>query len=125
MKKYIIIFSLLLSVGACKKNVSSGVMIRIENETGFTLDSVRLYYDISNYNFGTILPGQKTGYTTFKSMPDGPAVTADSANTKLFAGHFIPPNTYPLPMLISGKYTLKIFIDSTLFYHFGAEFINN
>jgi hypothetical protein len=61
----------------------------------------------------------------FKSMPDGPAATADSANKKIIAGHLIPPNSYPTPMLTNGKYTLQIFPDSTLFYLYGASFIKN
>lgn len=100
-------------------------MINVENITGFTLESVKLFYDTSKYDYGTILPAKNTEYIFFKSIPDGPAATADSANKKIFAGHIIPPNSYQLPMLASGKYTLQIFPDSTLFYLYGAKFIKN
>lgn len=124
-KFFLIIVFASIILCACKKSMPSGVMISIENDLGFTLDSVKLYYDTSNYKYGTVLPGKNTAYFSFKSMPDGPAATADSANKKLFAGHIIPPNSYPLQMLASGKYTLQIFPDSTLFYLYGAKFIKN
>jgi hypothetical protein len=119
----IILLSVILS--SCKKDEPTGVMISIENNTSFTLHSVKLVYDTTNYNFGTILSGRATGYVFFKSIPDGPAATADSANKKILAGHFIPPNSYPTPTLANGKYTLEIFPDSTLFYLYGAKFIKN
>ncbi len=125
MKRLTIIFIFLVVFVSCKKSEPGGVMIRIENNTDFTLDSVRLVYDTSKYNFGTILPGKYTAYTFFKSMPSGEAITADSVSKKIFAGHIIPLNTYPLPMLEVGKYTLQIFADSTLFYLYGAQFIKN
>ncbi len=125
MARLIVIIVLIAGLYSCKKNEAPGVMISIANNTSFTLDSVKLVYDFSNYNYGTILPGQHTEYVLFKSMPDGAAVTADSAMIKIFAGHLIPPNSNPLPMLASGKYTLQIFPDSTLFYRYGAEFIKN
>lgn len=125
MKRFITIIVIVSILSACKKSEPFGVMINVENQTSFTLDSVKLFYDTSNYNYGTILPGRSTQYIFFKSMPDGPAATADSTNKKIFAGHLIPPNSYPLPMLANGKYTLEIFPDSTLFYLYGAKFIKN
>ncbi len=125
MTRFIIICFFIIPSFSCKKNAPAGVMISIQNNTGFTLDSVKLVYDTTNYNFGTIHPNQTTQYVYFKSIPDGPAAMADSANKKIIAGHFIPPNSYPTPMLINGKYTLQIFPDSTLFYHYGAKFIKN
>ena len=125
MTKLILLSLLLVALNSCKKSEPSGVMISIENNTSFTLDSVKLVYDTTNYNFGTILSSRATGYVFFKSMPDGPAATADSSNKKILAGHFIPPNSYPTPMLANGKYTLQIFPDSTLFYLYGAKFIKN
>ena len=125
MTRLIIIIFLVVALNSCKKNEPTGVMIRVENNTNFRLDSVRLVYDSSNYNYGTILPGKNTEYSFFKFMPDGPAASADSAEKDIFAGHLIPPNSYPLPMLADGKYTLQIFPDSTLFYLYGAKFIKN
>jgi hypothetical protein len=125
MTRFITIIVFVCILSACKKSEPSGVIINVENQTSFTLDSVKLSYDTSNYNYGTILPGKSTEYIFFKSMPDGPAATADSANKKIFAGHLIPPNSHPLPMLANGKYTLQIFPDSTLFYLYGAKFIKN
>ncbi len=125
MTRLNIIFLFLIALTSCKKSEPTGVMIRIENNTSFTLDSVKLVYDTTNYNFGTILSGSATGYVFFKSMPDGPAARADLANKKILAGHFIPPNSYPTPTLANGKYTLQIFPDSTLFYLYGAKFIKN
>jgi len=58
-------------------------------------------------------------------MPDGPAITDDSSNKKILAGHLIPSNSYPPPILTNGKYTLEIFPDATLFYHYGAKYIKN
>jgi len=125
MTRLNIIFLFLVVFTSCKKSEPSGVMIRIENNTNFTLDSVRLLYDTSKYDYGTILPGKNTAYAFFKSMPNGPAITADSASKKIFAGYIFPPNSYPLPMLENGKYTLQIFPDTTLFYLYGAMFIKN
>jgi len=125
MTRFILIIVFVFILSACKKGALPGVMINVENNTSFTLDSVKLVYDTSNYDYGEIFPGKNTEYIFFKSMPDGPAATADSAAKKIFAGHLIPPNSNPLPMLASGKYTLQIFPDSTLFYHYGAKFIKN
>ena len=125
MPKLIVIVFFVIALNSCKKSEPTGVMINVQNNTSFTLDSVKLVYDTSNYDYGEIFPGKNTEYIFFKSMPDGPAATADSAAKKIFAGHLIPPNSNPLPMLASGKYTLQIFPDSTLFYHYGAKFIKN
>ena len=122
---FLAFFLFAITFSACKKSESNGVMISIENNTSFTLDSVKLVYDPSNYNFGTILPGKATGYLFFKSMPTAPAVTADSANKKFFAGQIFPPNSFPYPNLANGKYTLQIFPDTTLFYLYNAKFIKN
>ena len=125
MTKIIFISLFVTAFCSCKKNEPSGVMIRIENNTNFTLDSAKLVYDTTNYNYGTILPRQATEYIFFNSMPDAPAARADSANIKIIAGRFLPPNSYPTPILASGKYTLQIFPDSNLFYHYNARFIKN
>lgn len=125
MTKLTVIILLLATLNSCKKSEPTGVMISIENNTSFTLDSVKLVYDTTNYNYGTILPGKATQYIFFNSMPDTPAAMADSANKKILAGHFIPPNSYPYSTLANGKYTLQIFRDSTLFYLYGARFIKN
>lgn len=125
MTRLIVIVFFVIALNSCKKNEPTGVMINVENNTSFTLDSVKLVYDTSNYNYGTILPVKNTEYIFFKSMPDGPAASADSAKKKIFAGHLIPPNSYPFPMLANGKYTLQIFPDPTLFYLYGAKFIKN
>jgi hypothetical protein len=125
MTKFTLISLFIIALYSCKKSEPSGVMISIENNTNFTLESAQLVYDTTNYNYGTILPGQATGYIFFKSMPDAPAARADSANKKIIAGLFIPPNSYPTPILANGKYTLQIFPDSTLFYHYNARFIKN
>lgn len=121
MTKFTLISLFIVALYSCKKSEPSGVMISIENNTNFTLESAQLIYDTTNYNYGTILPGQATGYIFFKSMPDTPAARADSANKKIIAGHFIPPNSYPTPILANGKYTLQIFPDSTLFYHLQCK----
>ncbi len=125
MTKFIIICCFVIVSFSCKKNAPTGVMISIENNTGFTLDNVKLVYDTTDHNYGTILPNQTTQYVFFKSLPDAPAARADSANKKIMAGHFIPPNSYPTPMLANGKYTLQIFPNSVLFYHYDAKFIKN
>ncbi len=109
----------------CRKNMQSGVTIRIENSTNFTLDSVMLYYDTTNYNYGTIMPNQTSQYVYFKSMPNGAAAMADTANTRILTGHLIPPNTIPIPILANGKYTLQIFPDSAFLYHYDAKFIRD
>ncbi len=121
---FIICFFVMASFG-CRKNMQSGVIIRIENSTNFILDSVILYYDTTNYNYGTIMPNQTSQYVYFKSMPNGPAAMADTANTKILTGHLIPPNTIPIPILANGKYTLQIFPDSTFLYHYDAKFIKD
>ena len=126
MRLFFISFVVITMVSCKKKEPKpNGVMIRVENLLSFNLDSVKLVYDTSHYDFGTILSGNATIYVFFKSMPDGPAITADSSDKKILAGHFIPPNSYPTPILTNGKYTLEIFPDSTLFYHYGAKYIEN
>lgn len=129
MKNHFLAFFLFaITFSACKKSEPNGVMISIENNTSFTLDSVQLVFDPSHYNFGTILSGKATGYMFFKSMVLVPAVTADSANKKIFAGQMFPPppfNSTPYVDLANGKYTLEMFPDTTLFYHYQAKFIKN
>ena len=125
MTRFFIICFFVTASFSCRKNTPSGVTIRIENSTSFILDSVILYYDTSNYNYGTIMPNQTTQYVYFNSMPNGPAAMADTVNTKILIGHLIPPNTIPTPMLASGKYTLQMFPDSTFLYHYDAKFIRD
>jgi hypothetical protein len=125
MTRLILISLLVITLGSCKKSEPDGVMISVENLTSFTLDSVKLLYDTTNYNYGSILPSKATAYIFFKSMPEIPAAIADSGNKKILAGHLIPPNSYYNPNLANGKYTLQIFPDSTLFYLYNAKFIKN
>ena len=125
MIRLIFISVFVIAFNSCKKSEPTGVMISVQNNTSFKLDNVKLIYDTTNYNYGTILSGKATGYIFFKSMPDAPAAMADSANKKILAGHFIPPNSYPNSILAKGKYTLQIFPDSTLFYHYNAKYIKN
>lgn len=118
--------ALVLTMMSCQKSkYEGGILIRIENATSITLDSVRLRYDTSYYNFGTLEPENVTKYQIFKSMPDDPSALAKTGNNTFMAGPVIPPNSYPIPMLSSGKYTLKIFPDSALFFGFNASFIKN
>ena len=128
MTRLILISLLVITLGSCKKSEPTGVMISIENNTSFTLDSVKLVCDTTNYNFGTILSGKATGFVFFKSMPDAPLAMADSGNKKILAGRLWPPNYYPYPNLANGKYTLQIFPVSSLFYPYNAynaKFIKN
>ncbi|HEY5405992.1 MAG TPA: hypothetical protein VIJ92_02855 [Ginsengibacter sp.] len=125
MTRLNIIFLFLIALASCKKSEPAGVMIRIENNTNFTIDSVKLLYDTTNYNYGTILSNQTTAYVYFKSMPEIPAAMADSANKRILAGQLVPPDAYYNANLANGKYTLQIFPDSTLFYLYGAKFIKN
>lgn len=110
--------------GGCKKNEQNGVMIRVENLAGFTLDRVRLLYDPGNNDYGSILPGKTTGYIFFESMPNAPAATADSAGVAILAGRLIP-NSYDNPGLAFGKYTLQIFPDNTLPSRYNANYLKN
>ena len=103
MIKVFVILLLVVAFGGCKKTEQNGVMIRIENLTDFTLDSVRLLYDTSNYNYGRVFPGKTTEYILFKSMLAAPTATADSVNVKILAGRLIPPNSYDYPKLAPGK----------------------
>ena len=123
----IILFNfLVLTMMSCKKRENDeGVMIRIENSTSIILDSLSLLYDTSNYNYGTLEPDSGTGYHFLKSMPDDPSALDKTGNNIFMAGPVIPPNTYPIPMLSSGEYTLKIFPDSTLFFGFNAKYIKD
>jgi hypothetical protein len=125
MTRLILISFLIITLSSCHKSKPAGVMISIENLTSFTLDSVKLLYDTTNYNYGTILPNKATAFIFFKSMPEVPAAMFDSGNKKIFAGHLIPPNAYYNLNLANGKYTLQVFPDSTLFYLYGAKFIKN
>ena len=125
MARFIIISFIKVEFYSCKKSVSNGVLINIENNSTFTIDHVKLVYDTTHDNFGTILPGLATPYIFFKSLPDAPAAFADSANKRIFARHIIPPNVNPFPVRKNGKYTLQIFPDPTLFYHYNARIIKN
>ena len=80
---------------------------------------------MSKYDYGTILPGKVTTYVFFKSMSNTPAALADSAGKTIFAGLLIPPNSYRTLMLESGRYTLHIFPDLTLFGHYNAQYIKD
>ena len=65
MTKFIFIFFFVIALSSCKKSEPTGVRISIENNTSFALDSVKLVYDTTNYNYGTILPGKATEYIFF------------------------------------------------------------
>jgi hypothetical protein len=123
----IILFGVLvLTMMSCKKREGeAGIMIRIENSTSIILDSLRLRYDTSNYNYGTLEPDSITGYHFFKSMPDDPSALAKTGNNIFMTGPIIPPNTYYIPMLSPGEYTLKIFPDSALSFGFNAKYLKD
>jgi hypothetical protein len=126
MKIFILIITLAIAFEGCKKNESSdGVMIRIENSTSNTYDSMRLLYDTTNYNFGTIQANSFTDYHFLKSLADAPAVKAKSGNNNLIIGPIYPPNTYSYHMLANGKYTLLIFPDPGFLNGFTAKFIKD
>ncbi len=125
MKAFILIAVVVFTLVSCKKSEPGGVMVRIENSTTYTLDSLKLRYDTSNYNYGTILSGNISSYHLFKTMSDDPAVLGKSGNNIFIAGPIIPPNSYPNSTLSNGKYTLKIFPDSSLFYGYNAKFIKD
>lgn len=117
---------LVLTMISCKKRESeTGVMIRIDNSTSIVLDSLKLRYDTSNYNYGTLEPDSVTGYHFFKSMPDDPSALGKTGNNIFMAGPIIPPNSYNIPMLSPGKYTLKIFPDSALSFGFNAKYLKD
>ena len=116
---------MVIALASCKKSGPDGVMISVENSTSFALDSVKLFYDTSNYNYGTILPGKTTAYNFFRSISEAPVALVVLGNKKILAGRLIPPNTYNYPILANGKYTLQIFPDSTMFYFYNAKFIKN
>ena len=123
----IILFGVLvLTMMSCKKREDeAGIIIRIGNSTSMILDSLRLRYDTSNYNYGTLEPDRVTGYHFFKSMPDDPSALAKTGNNIFMAGPIIPPNTYYIPMLSPGEYTLKIFPDSALSFGFNAKYLKD
>lgn len=123
----IILFGVLaLTMMSCKKREDyGGIMIRIENSTSITLDSLRLRYDTSKYNYGTLEPESVTGYHFFKSMPDDPSALGKTGNNFFMAGPIIPPNTYSIPMLSPGEYTLKIYPDSALSFGFNARYLKD
>lgn len=123
----IILFGVLvLTIMSCKKHEDEGgIMIRIKNSTSTMLDSLRLRYDTSNYNYGTLKPDSVSGYHFFKSMSDDPSALGKTGNNVFMAGPIIPPNTYSFPMLSPGEYTLKIFPDSALFFGFNARYIKD
>ena len=125
MTRLILISLLIITLVSCKKSKPEGVTISIENLTSFTLDSVKLFFDTTNYNYGTILSGKATAFIFFKSIPEHPAAMFDSVNKKIFAGYPIPIDEYHNANLANGKYTLQVFPDSTLYYLYGAKFIKN
>jgi hypothetical protein len=125
MARYVLIYVLVIALVSCKKSEPDGVMINVENFTSSTLDSVKLFYDTSNYNYGTVLPGKTTAYIFFKNISETPVAIVILGNKKILAGRLMPPNTYNYPTLTNGKYTLQIFPDSTLFYFYNAKFIKN
>lgn len=129
--KIIFILSIWCIAAACKKNetspsaIENDVYIRIENETNITLDSVKLLYDTSNYNYGSVFTGKITTYHFFKKIPDYADASVIVNNMKIMAGLVVPPNSYPTPYLKNGNYTLQIFRDAISFSGYDARFIKN
>ena len=125
MKLFLVIFLVTIVGSGCKKDVTVGIMINIKNSSKYTLDSVKLVYDTTNFNYGTISPDETIEYHFFKSMPTDPAAIVYLNNKRLYAGPLIPPNTYSMPNLKNGKYTLQIIPDSDFVSGFNARFLKN
>jgi hypothetical protein len=98
-------------------------LLRIQNNTGFTIDSVRHSY--TDYNFGTIEPGSLTQYISFDTVVNDAGAIFVLDSQQRFAGRIFPPDIFPVPVLEPGKYTLQIFTDSTSFLIYDAELIKD
>jgi hypothetical protein len=125
---FIAISLLLLGLDSCKKGKinTNGTEIRVENLSAAQFDSVSLWYETSDYNYGTLFPNFITSYHFFKSMPDDPAVKAKLGSKWIIIGPVIPPNSYPPYLSVgNGTYTVIIFPDSSFPNGYNAKFVNN
>ena len=118
-----VVFCFIIFAG-CKKDEPGGIEIRAENFTDEEIDSVMLAYDITSFDYGKINPGETTSYHFYDSMVDNAATTfVLNNNNKILAGYILidlPPGP---PHLTNGKYTLKIFPDTTLPSGYNAKFL--
>jgi len=122
MHKVLTIVCCFIILAGCKKNEPVGIEIRAENSTNVAIDSVQLMYDNSQYNYGTVQPGDTTGYHFYETLIDATATTFVLDGHQILAGGILPPNP-PYPHLSDGKYILRIFADSLFPTGYNAEFI--
>jgi hypothetical protein len=126
MKLLFFFITFLFACSSCRKNVPTArVTIRIKNTTTLTLNDVKLTYDATSYNYGSLSPNNISAYQTFNQIADDPAIEAKSGGDNFHAGPLIPPNTHPIPLLGNGKYTLEIFTDTSLFFGYNARYVKN
>lgn len=114
-----IILCLFSCFGSCDKT-ENGLFIRIENSTSKNLKEVLT----NNKSFANVNASGVTSYQLFEKVIDLPSATLiDNNNDTAYAGLIF----YDLPFsyLADGKYTLKIFDDTTALSGFNCVYIKN
>jgi len=121
MKKHTIflILAMLFCFNACDKNID-GVYVSIENQTSKDFKEVI----VNNESFDNVAAGTKTSYQLFENTMSLPLATLVSVdNDTTYAG--LSRLYYDwIGHLENGKYTLRIFED-TSFTGFNCEYIKN
>ena len=118
MKKLIVICVLFI-ISACTKNSSDSVFIRIQNNTTVNFKAII----VMNKVYKNVSVSEVTSYQSFENILSLPfARLVSNNNDTTYAGNiYIDWYSY----LDKGKYTLKIFKDTSTATDFNCEYIKN
>lgn len=94
---------LLFSCSKNKENVGSELYIRIENQSSVVLENIQINSD----SWGTLSPGERSGYQRLSGKIYSPYGQATIAGQPTMMGNLVCGTPMPEPMA-SGRYTFKV-----------------
>jgi hypothetical protein len=114
-----ILLFLFISLSSCyKDDITTGVLMRIENTTSQNFTEV-----LSNdESFGSVDASFTTSYKSFEKIVDVPKATLIIGTDTLYAGlyYFDYPSYFN-----NGKYTLQVYTDTLSYSGYGCRYIKD
>ena len=119
MKKIFFLFAVLFCLHACSKTGDEHIAVRVENNTTQNFKEVL----VNSKSYKNVEPSSTTSYQFFESLLSIPAATAIlDNNDTIYIGELYFDWFESLP---EGKYTLKIFDDTSTISNFNCAYIKD
>jgi hypothetical protein len=119
MKKIFFLFAVLFCLHACSKTGEEHIAIRVENNTVQNFKEVL----VNNKSYKNVQASSTTSYQFFESLlsiPDATGILGNNDTTYIGALYYDW-----LEYLPEGKYTLKIFDDTSTISNFNCAYIKD